>query len=358
MSNPWGSAGLGGTTSLWTQVNPCTFRVQTKTMVEDHFPFFSSSWACLMWHAEWLLEKKMTSSWMASSWVSHWKCHLFLSFCLYKLVFFKQSFTSGFMIQSTWCYHKFLTSLHPRCHSCTTLPQLCLQSSFRLAARTVSGKRSCLFCCWVWGSFLFIFLYFFFKPETSLMWLVECLVSGLGQHRNGCREFPASSRSAMDTAPTVSLLPFTRWIVCLCFQKGLLGVFLLFFFRMFTSKLQVQCGLFASNQCCKQHTQNSLAARESQSLVNFLLNDACPILPSLSQLWRDQHETTELILITSVNVSVTFGVAKQQVHLTAGANKITNTRLRKRGVCVYRFSTSYVDARRRSGSWMNLLLCH
>lgn len=45
------------------------------------------------------------------------------------------------------------------------------------------------------------------------------------------------------------------------------------------------------------------------------------------------------------------------MNLNAGATKVTNMHLGKNVcVCVYIFSTLYGNARRRSGSWMNLLL--
>ena len=92
--------------------------------------------------------------------------------------------------------------------------------------------------------------------------------------------------------------------------------------------------------------------------MNFPLNDACPVLPSLSQSWCEQHETTELIPIINIKVNITFGVAKQHMYLFAGATKVTNMRLGKTCVCacVYTFSTLYANARRHSGSWVNLLL--
>lgn len=127
-----------------------------------------------------LLEKKMTPSWMASSRASHWKCHLFIFFCLYRLVFFKQSFACGFMIQSTWWYYKFLTSLRP------LVPSLHHAASALPAEQLQVGSKNCVreeilpFLLLGLGFFSSSFFFIFFKPERSLLWLVECPVSGLG----------------------------------------------------------------------------------------------------------------------------------------------------------------------------------
>lgn len=110
------------------------------------------------------------------------------------------------------------------------------------------------------------------------MWLMEWPLSRLGKHHNRCREFPVSSRAAREAVPTVSVLPFTHRVVCLCLQKGFLNYY---FFSMFTSKpilptRPASTALLVCKQpgCCREHTKNSLATTDSWSFVNFPLNGA------------------------------------------------------------------------------------